>query len=713
MTTVVRWTVLGALFTIPFIPLYIANGLYFPFITGKHFVFRILVEVLVVGWGLLALMDARYRPKFSWLLVLFGGLVAWMFVADLFAVNPHKAFWSNYERMDGWVTLAHMFGLFLAGGAVLSAEGLWRKWWHTFAGASAFVCAYGLMQVAGFFEIHQGGVRLDATMGNAAYLASYLLFSIGVSVWLALTAATKMRYAFAALALVQTYLLFLTATRGALLGFAVALVVGMGAYMLRAQGRMRAIGVGVLAGFALLAGLLFLARDTEWVRSEPTLARLSSITLADGATRFALWGMAAQGVAERPLLGWGHEGFNYIFNEHYSPALYAQEPWFDRAHNIYVDWMVAGGIPAFLLFAGMLGYGAYLLLRRENRVERIVLSSVLLAYAVQGFFVFDNLFAYVPLAMLLAMAHAGAARPITRLEKVPVYTSHGFQTVAVPVGAVVAIVLVWSVNVPSMLAGNDLIQGLMPWPDARTNLAAFERALSRGGFASQEIREQWVAHAASVTAAPTVPADVKMLFAKRAVEEIAKEVEHTPRDARLRLQYAYALRTFGDYEGALRQLKEAQSLSPQKQSLLLEEGILHWQKGEHAAARAAFRAAYELSPQFEELALYAAAGDIVSGNAESGRALLLERFGTTTINHNVLILAYYDSKDYANLFASLRKRISDTPNDPSAYFQLASTYAQTGRLEEGRAVLREALTLFPSLAPQITQALTTLGQQAP
>ena len=217
LKNVIRYTVLGALFLIPFLPLYIANSLFFPFITGKHFIFRILVEVAVVGWGILMLLDVRYRPRFSWVLVLYGALVVWMFIADLFAVNPHKAFWSNYERMDGWVTLIHVFGFFMVAGAVLSAEKLWKRWWLTFVGASAFVCLYGFMQLAGFFTINQGGVRVDATMGNAAYLAAYLLFVIAVSLWHALESRGWLRYSLFFLAALQAILLFYTATRGALL----------------------------------------------------------------------------------------------------------------------------------------------------------------------------------------------------------------------------------------------------------------------------------------------------------------------------------------------------------------------------------------------------------------------------------------------------------------------------------------------------------------
>jgi hypothetical protein len=132
MMKVTTYVALAALFAIPFIPLYIANGLFFPFITGKGFLFRILVEIASVAWLVLALADKKYRPRFSWILVLYGAFAAWMFVADVCALNPHKAFWSNLERMDGYVTLIHAFLLFVVAGGILGPLKLWRKWWCTF-----------------------------------------------------------------------------------------------------------------------------------------------------------------------------------------------------------------------------------------------------------------------------------------------------------------------------------------------------------------------------------------------------------------------------------------------------------------------------------------------------------------------------------------------------------------------------------------------------
>ena len=52
-----RWIVLGGVFALPFVPLIVADGvhfpynLFFPYITGKNFAFRLIVEIMA-GAGL-------------------------------------------------------------------------------------------------------------------------------------------------------------------------------------------------------------------------------------------------------------------------------------------------------------------------------------------------------------------------------------------------------------------------------------------------------------------------------------------------------------------------------------------------------------------------------------------------------------------------------------------------------------------------------------
>src|SRR3989338_7390340 len=101
-----RGIVLAGIFALPFIVFIVAESLFFPFITGKNFAFRIIVEVMSGAWLALALVNPIYRPRRSWLLGAFALLVTVVALADALGVYPFKSFWSNFERMDGWVTLA-------------------------------------------------------------------------------------------------------------------------------------------------------------------------------------------------------------------------------------------------------------------------------------------------------------------------------------------------------------------------------------------------------------------------------------------------------------------------------------------------------------------------------------------------------------------------------------------------------------------------------
>src|SRR3990167_8236641 len=221
---VARWIALSALFLIPFTPLLVANTYFFPFITGKAFYFRILIEIAVAGWAVLALLDKEYRPRFSWIGAAVVGFVVWMFVADAFALNATKAFWSNFERMEGWVLLIHLLGLFFSASAVLRVEKKWRAWFFTSLAVSVVLSGYAFLQMNGSLAIHQGSTRIDASLGNSAYFAIYLLFSVFVALWLALTEKyVWLKWSLIALAVIEGTLIFFTETRGTIIGLVLAL----------------------------------------------------------------------------------------------------------------------------------------------------------------------------------------------------------------------------------------------------------------------------------------------------------------------------------------------------------------------------------------------------------------------------------------------------------------------------------------------------------
>jgi O-antigen ligase/Flp pilus assembly protein TadD len=699
---IARWIALGALFLIPLTPLIVANPFFFPFITGKAFYFRILGEVAVCAWVVLALLDKAYRPRFSYIGGVVIAFVLWMFIADAFALNAAKAFWSNFERMEGWVLLIHLLGLFFAMSAVLRAEEKWRAWFLTSLSVSVVVCAHALLQLSGGAAIHQGSVRIDASLGNSAYLAIYFLFNVFIALWLAATSKSSwLRWSLVALAVLEGVLIFFTETRGTVLGLVIGLAVAALLTALTAERRVRGYAAGAFLLLVILSGGFYLARDSSFVQNNHVLQRVASISPEDGQTRFTIWSMAARGVAERPLVGWGQEGFNYIFNKYYDPSLYRQEPWFDRAHNAFIDWLTAGGVPAFLLYLALFGSAIALLWRSSelSRAERTFLTAAFIGYAVHNLFVFDNLYSYVYFFALLALVDSQVARPIEQLERTAQMSAEDGMTYALPIATVVALSLVWTLNVTGMQASAKLISALTPSSTGvDNNIAAFEYLAVHPSFAAQEIREQLINFATSVAGSSSVTNEQKQRIVLLAVSEMQKQVARYPFDAREHLQLASIYRAAGHIPEALSEVQAAALLSPKKESILIEKGVLEWDMNDVKAAREDFKAAYALAPQFAELADYAAAGAIAGGDTEAADALLRAAYQTTAVDSDVLAVAYYRTKNWSRLIEIWKMRASKQDASIQTWFGLAAAYYASGDRANAIKTITTVVALHPEAA---------------
>ena len=709
---IARLVALGALFLIPITPLLVADTFFFPFITGKAFFFRILIEVAVAAWAVLAFLDKDYRPRFSWVGAAALSLVLWMFVADAFAPNAAKAFWSNFERMEGWVLLIHLLGFFFAAGAILRAEKKWRAWFLASLGVSVIVSGYALMQLAGSLAIHQGSTRIDATFGNSAYLAIYLLFNVFIALWLALTEKRRwLTASLIALAVLEAVLVFFTETRGTVLALVFALALAALLTAVTAGARVRR-GAGIALALILVSvGSFYFARNSPFVQENPTLERIASISLSDGQTRFTIWSMAWEGVKDRPLTGYGQEGFNYIFNTYYDPSLYNQEPWFDRAHNAFIDWLTAGGIPAFLLYI-LLFVSAIVMLWKSSelsRPERIALTAALAGYAVHNLFVFDNLYSYIYFFAILALVDSQVARPLKHIEGAPVLTDEEGMTYALPIAVALALVLIWTVNVPGMQAASNLIAALTPSKaGVEANLSAFEDLVQHPSFAAQEIREQLVSFALSVVQSPSVTVEEKRRAATLAVTEMKKQVAAYPSDARGRLELSYAYRAAGARAESRKEVEAALALSPNKEALWVDKGATDWDAGDVKVARDAFAKAYALGPQFLDLAAYAAAGNFAVGDVAAAEEILMRAYGTTSVSSDILAVAYYRTKDWPRLIGMWKSRVTQSSASAQTWFSLASAYYAAGDSASAIATIRAAMARYPEAATSGVAAIAQI-----
>lgn len=191
----IKGLIWGCLAVILFSPLYVSSTLFFPFITSKNFAFQIAVEVMVVAFLFLCLVDKKYRLHTNLTIVLLGAYLVILTVASIFSGNDFfHSFWSNNERSDGILLLGH---LLLFAWVLTSFFRSIKDWYYLFdmflaacfAVALIAVDQYLALNFSDFWSDHfvpsSNGQRLASTLGNAGYVGGFMVFGLFLSLFMA------------------------------------------------------------------------------------------------------------------------------------------------------------------------------------------------------------------------------------------------------------------------------------------------------------------------------------------------------------------------------------------------------------------------------------------------------------------------------------------------------------------------------------------------
>ena len=643
------------------LPLIVIDGLFFPFITGKGIAFRLLVAGALLAASVVFLTRKPEAPKVSLIGAALSAFLGVTFFANALGINPERSFFGNFERMEGWLLLAHL-GLFYALLSTFFTKARWAGFLTASLCVAALISLIGLLQIGGALPINQGGVRVDANIGNATYLAIYLLFHVFFGLLAAWkTSGVKRITALTAVALFL-FILYFTSTRGAFLGLGIGLAVcAVVAMVVAKRGTpLRRSGTAVLAAIVLFSMGAYALRFIPAAVADPLLGRIATISLETGETRLAIWNIAISGTLSRPFLGVGQENFGVLFAEGYTPSLYAQEPWFDRAHNAFIDWLVAGGILGFLAYGALWASAVAVIVRARHALpkeELIVLSGLLAAYATYLLFVFDNLLSYVPFVAVLAYLSSqyGDYAPSWRLKALP--RIELFLPALLALIAVLSIVISFSTFTRSVL----LIDAAKRGP-FNGGLAAFQAALTMpfSGTGIQEVREQLSYAAVGATRTQGISPDVASAYASLAMQEMRKQVASSPGDARVLILAGYLSRSLGDFQGARGYLDAAAALSPQKQQILFEQMLLAFDEKKKDEGLALAERAYALDTRYDDAAVYLAVAHIKRNELPSAHAVLTAHFATTTVLRRELFLVYAEEGKFNELVLLWERKLRNT-----------------------------------------------------
>ncbi len=174
-----------------FMPLVVSPETVFPYVVGKSLWFRGIIYFISGLYLILLTSNKSYLPDKSFLILIFSLFVLIQSISGLFGSSPVNSYWSNWERMEGIVDYFHWLLLIIISSSVLRKEKSWIKLLKINVFAGFIVSFLALLE---FFDLvipilfgldifpsvvnpeqsYTLGERVESTIGNPAYLASYL-----------------------------------------------------------------------------------------------------------------------------------------------------------------------------------------------------------------------------------------------------------------------------------------------------------------------------------------------------------------------------------------------------------------------------------------------------------------------------------------------------------------------------------------------------------
>ncbi len=612
INVLIGFTLVVPLITIP-------SHFVFSSIVPKVITFRIIIEIMICLWVLLALLG-RNRFKMMATPITFS-LIFFLLISSIsmaLGVDPYRSFWGTQERMLGVFTFIHFVAFFCILTTMIKGWKSWRYLFFLFLSVSAIVAIIAIVQKSPNLLQNRGTFPVSSTLGHPSFLSGFSMFAVFISILMFLQEKAKWLRCFVVLVcLFNVTVIVLAETRGTVLGLVSGLGVLVSCYTLISLkgGQFKRRFLFTIPILVVVVSIVvFSFRNFPDFHKVPTLRRFTEISMAGSAAgiRLVFWDTAIDAIKEGPLFGWGPNNYCYAFDKFYNPILLEHgigETWADYAHNVVLNTFAEEGV---------IGLVAYLLLNivpiillwqryrcgKVNRHITCIGTAIIVSHFIHNSFLFETPVSYLYFILLLAFLNSG----LYNQTEITVKARRSFYPFLVGGTAVMISVLIWFTNVKVARANIALFDAMRSIKEykAMSAISAFDRSVKLSSIHSDDARNFF--GTAVITKAEDYfrserEDELKLLLIKM-YNELGKSKIHHPLDVMViidRGQIANLLS--GIYDDHTRnkqtekELEEAILLSPKRQEIRFILSAIKMHLGKPQEAIGLLQTAIEDAPR--------------------------------------------------------------------------------------------------------------------
>ncbi|PKQ17172.1 MAG: hypothetical protein CVT67_01655 [Actinobacteria bacterium HGW-Actinobacteria-7] len=393
--TIAWWSLLAMIFITPII---ISNltflGFSLPlsydqFDIIKVFMQRVfaLIALAAWGWDLLVNGGKIRRTPVEWLILAFLG---WVTISMFLSIHPATAFFGKYRRFEGLLSLINYAVIYFLVLQYADRPSRIRKIAQTLFASGIVVAGYGVLQSLGLDPLTWGALpfevnRAFSTYGNPDLLAGFLMFSVFISLGLALAEEKLvLRGVYWFGFLLNMWCTVVAFSRSAWVGglAGMVIIVVFAVYQRASWKTEDWVFSGATAAVAGAAIIKSLSNPNEVMNFGRRFASILQFDQGSSKTRFEIWSAAWRATKARPLFGFGADTFRLVFPR-YKPIQYVADAGYlsvaDNVHNYPLQLMAGIGIPGMALLYGIFGWAAArsfpAVFNRDGGPNRVVLAG--------------------------------------------------------------------------------------------------------------------------------------------------------------------------------------------------------------------------------------------------------------------------------------------------------------------------------------------------